>query len=588
MNASPGLTFPFGYPAASDRKRPFLNIVRGSLFFLVLYGVAFLSLWVSWDIANWTLFWCVTIGYLVLLPIGYGFFSTYTRSSLFSLPITPLLREVLANSAERLAPADAIQPLPLSEESDTIYTPKDQFEHLHTSPSPMMPLGCLFALFVVLFFIVFLTTSISSSSSSVFNGQVVIFLLVFFAPTVPVAVILGFMGMRRVRRNRHAVKIDDFGISWHEGRQWKQISWGEVRAFVHFSPSVVPQTSNTTYLVVSATDFFAWAFSESANVAAVMETDYVSRVIVARAHVPLRDATRFMSEIGTLGVHLPALIRSRGLEKGVSPELLLSPVPSSSPSLWRRAGGFALIALTLAPFAVGGYAQYYHDGDVSSFAQQIDKETPLFRDSLAQPDGLWPIIALSAQNSSGYGYVDGMYELHGTLPGQTEIATADRASTAGSAAYAVTAVQTGAVPQNEYDGIGLVAHVDPAFSEYLVFFVHYDGSWELDRYHEYGLNDPDNWEYLDGGTSGAIHQGAGAANRLMMVTYPDGVYLMVNGQLLDHYVPSSYDRVNLSLQGAAGVILNSSAMTGDFTDFVIAPAPSTSFWAALQAWKPGW
>jgi len=116
--------------------------------------------------------------------------------------------------------------------------------------------------------------------------------------------------------------------------------------------------------------------------------------------------------------------------------------------------------------------------------------------------------------------------------------------------------------------------------------VSYNGEWELEHYHEYGPNDPDNWEILDGKPSSAIHQGPGATNRLMVVTYSDSVVLFVNGQFVEQFKPYSYNRVDFSRTGSTGVYLNTSTMTGDFTDFTVSPAPPTDFWGVVQTLNP--
>lgn len=72
----------------------------------------------------------------------------------------------------------------------------------------------------------------------------------------------------------------------------------------------------------------------------------------------------------------------------------------------------------------------------------------------------------------------------------------------------------------------------------------------------------------------------------MIITANNAVSLFVNGHYIERFTPTQYDRVDFSRTGAAGVYLNTSAMTGDFTNFTVAPAPSTEFWDAMQPLNP--
>jgi hypothetical protein len=85
-------------------------------------------------------------------------------------------------------------------------------------------------------------------------------------------------------------------------------------------------------------------------------------------------------------------------------------------------------------------------------------------------------------------------------------------------AIAVTARQTGTA---HHDGAGLVARrLDHGAGEYdeIVFMINpTNGFWTLDHSQPGDSNSGANWRYLDGGDSPAIHTGADAVNRLLLV-----------------------------------------------------------------------
>jgi hypothetical protein len=113
--------------------------------------------------------------------------------------------------------------------------------------------------------------------------------------------------------------------------------------------------------------------------------------------------------------------------------------------------------------------------------------------------------------------------------------------------------------------------------------VKYDGEWELWHYSS-SLSDGVN--YLDSGYSNAIHQGPGVANRLLIIVAHQSAYIYVNDTFIEQYQPQSYHYIDLSQKGAVGMFMSSAAMTGDFTDFSVSPAPPTDFWDVVPALIP--
>jgi hypothetical protein len=572
----------------------FFKIVRNlalfCLFLLTLYSAAVLSMWASWDNADWSIFWEVAIGYLVLIPsiIGVVFMNShqYTPPPTSNASANHLLRLVLVNASDRILPRDPVQPVPL--EGESAKTLEEHFDSLSSRvPAGAAP-GCLLTT-VCIAGIIPLIVGFTSFN---LHGSTVLIVLAFFSPLVPISVILLVVGAWRSRREPHAVTTDLRGITWQSGiaSERKRIDWHQARAFVRSNTTGESSAiSKTTFMLASSDELFSWAVPNSPKIDVLIDSDRLSRLIVTRTELPLRNASQFMREIGTSGKNLPRLVESRGLTQGIPPDVLQQALKASNPPVplrsLRIAAAIVGLLLVLMPFVAGGWMQWYDSSYFSSLNQHIPSEMPLYQDSLAQPDGFWPKSPLSKNSDFGYAYTNGAYELHGTLADQTENALLD-GPTFGSAAYAVTAVENGTVPANQTDGIGIIMHANTDQSDFLVFYVKYDSGWALYHYHEYGPNDPDNWDFLDSGSNSAIHQGPGAENRLMAVTYSDSIALFVNGQFIKQFKPSTYNPVDLSRTGSAGVYLNTSTMMGDFTNFTVSPAPPSDFWGVVQTLNP--
>lgn len=584
-------------PKPTPRVRFFRRlsgIGRFALIWLSLATAALLSAWASWNLNNWSLFWIVTIGYYIFIPTVSGLFAFETRPASQRVSQNPLLRSILANAGDRIAPIEAVQPAPLDAESGLLAQQGEHFDSLAIRMKPRTRAGCLSGFLVVVGTVIFSTNVVSLVN---FTGTLFLLFLAFFAPMLPITLIFLIISRWRARHQEHPITVDDSGITWYTrgSRQAKHIAWSEAQAFLRsavmpISASAAGTTpSLNNYLLVSAQEIFTWTVPLNPSVAVLLDSDRLTRIIVTRTGLPLRDVTLFANELGTMGKNLVPLVEARGLTRGVPPEVLQEALTQQkkSPNPLRVIGVLLLLCLILVPFAVGGGLQYENTNYYAAINHVVTNETPTYHDPLNQDDGNWSVTPISPQNTAGSAYVNGAYELHGTQPNQTE-QIVQPYQTFGSAAYAVTAVETGTVPDNESDGIGLIVHANADQSDFLVFYVQYSGAWDLYHYHEYGPNDPDNWEYIDDGTSSAIHQGPGAANRLMIVTYPDTVALYANGQFLYHYVPFDYRPIHADFgrSGSAGVFLNSQTMTGDFTDFTVSPAPPTDFWSVVQTLLP--
>src|SRR5262249_19568020 len=130
--------------------------------------------------------------------------------------------------------------------------------------------------------------------------------------------------------------------------------------------------------------------------------------------------------------------------------------------------------------------------------------------------------------------------------------------------YEVTIHETGALPNDGYDGVGLVFRSDASGSDFLLFEVYSGGDWELDHYHYVGSRADDNWNNLEYDSSSAINTAVGSTNKLLVVLRGQRFLPYVN----DHLVYSTKETYEtFADSGYAGVYLNDGSMAGFFQDF---------------------
>jgi hypothetical protein len=211
-------------------------------------------------------------------------------------------------------------------------------------------------------------------------------------------------------------------------------------------------------------------------------------------------------------------------------------------------------------------ADYYQ-----ALPTRIAAETPLFTDPLTSADNAWPVQSPTATDTSSYHYVYGGYAMTGGPKGYTNIATVE--AQYGDIALAVTARQIGS---SDNDGVGLVARsvsINGSYADQIVFSISpTTGYWGLYHYQAGHRNSDDNWQYLDGGNSSAIHTGANATNRLLLVLRRTEYLCYINGQFVGRDVDSTVIPSSPKF-GYPGLYVNDDTTTGVFNDFAIYPAP---------------
>jgi hypothetical protein len=216
-----------------------------------------------------------------------------------------------------------------------------------------------------------------------------------------------------------------------------------------------------------------------------------------------------------------------------------------------------------------------NDYQLSAYYQalpaRIAAETPLFSDPLTDRDYAWDIQTPTATDSTSAQYAHGGYAITGGPAGYTNEETMDAQYV--DVAIAVTARQIGS---SDSDGVGLVARsLDTGMSQTdeIIFLVSPSGGgWSLYHFQPGHSNPDDNWNYLDGGDSDAIHEGANASNRLLLVLRGREYLCYINGQFVARDVDSTVTPSS-PMFGYPGLFINDDATTGVFNDFAVYDLP---------------
>ncbi len=384
-----------------------------------------------------------------------------------------------------------------------------------------------------------------------------------------------------------------------------------------------PTAGSNFYVYVAMSDdlSFAWTQSQRAKVAARAASELLSRLIVTRTGRPLLDATRSIETVGMWVEDPPKPVdyakhqnlfatRADGEQEAHRPLLLQGELQEIlSRSSARRAeteemtalhlatiqhnerSGIALrpirlrarfywlnvlLMLLVASSAVGMWRldQYRLADYYQALPTRIAAETPLFTDPLTSADNAWPVQSPTATDTASYHYAYGGYAITGGPKGYTNFATIDAQYS--DIALAVTARQIGS---SDNDGVGLVARslsANGSYADQLVFYISPTaGYWSLYHYQPGHRNSDDNWQYLDGGNSSAIHTGANATNRLLLVLRGTEYLCYINGQFVGRDVDTTVTPSSPKF-GYPGLYVNDDATTGvfnDFADLSIAPPP---------------
>jgi hypothetical protein len=388
------------------------------------------------------------------------------------------------------------------------------------------------------------------------------------------------------------VTVDASGLEWaglgprSKQRQPRRIAWSEVRSLSRMSNAQYTSSASsltpfglTLYLLDAPDAQLIWAASTiglSYREEAAAASEMLLRVAVTRTGKPLRDLSAVAAEVlrpdGTAMRLLPTVPATND-----APLAGVYPPPKGRagrrPSLVVAMSLVLSLLLTTGLIAGGVWLQNYLPQYYASLPARVAASTSLFHDDLAELDNNWPLVNATKDGVGGAAYVASTYQLSGLVPGY--ITSQTEPHEFGDAAYAVTAAETGAIPKNSTDGVGLVLHESRNGNVYLIFYVDRSGGRTFETYHYVDGSGNDEFTPLDSGQSSAIHTAAGDENRLLVIAHGTKYLFYVNGQYLDHYdaVPSDH----LPTYGMAGVYLNQTGTTGIFSQFDVYALPQPTW-----------
>jgi hypothetical protein len=411
-------------------------------------------------------------------------------------------------------------------------------------------------------------------------------------------------------RRQRLLAVDGWGIRWRETR-WRTreqtLAWQDIAAFCiqrDFTFTRLSLGYNSTYLLLGNDVSFSWVVPARANDAQRAASELLARLVVTYTQKPLLDVTasldaarapelpfglsaKFAADgrepAKTLLAELQAARRSaqraRPEVDGAPSDLagylgnlagdLMRPLRLKARYYWINAALLALVAVGICGMWM--IDQQRSDVYIRTLSPRVAAETPLVSDSLTSDNHAWPVQAPTTADPTSLAFAHGGYAINGG-PDQDNY-TVWRGARYADLAVAVTLREIAA---HDYDVAGLVAQVQGAGTgdaDKIIFDISpLGGSWELFHYQP-GQGPPDDgWHYLGTGDSAAIHTGAGATNRLLLVIVGTTYLCYVNGQFVGGGV-DSYASASSPHSGYAGLFVRAPSTVDVFNDFAIYPAP---------------
>ncbi len=437
----------------------------------------------------------------------------------------------------------------------------------------------------------------------------------------------GWGALLPTRRPR-LLAVDDWSIRWR-GRGWRRreqtLAWQDVVSFCvyRFSPGTSSKVTYI-YLVMSNEVSFGWMLSPRRKRATGAASELLCRLVVTRARRPLLDMTRAVETVDmwtTGATNFTEGSTARGLERKLRERMEEmkrqtiqqasaaegKPEQEAASSIvagWQTADEMAplhqatlqeidryaspirpirlrarfywlnvLLMLLVVSGVCGlwGLNKYQLAAYYQALPARITAETPLFSDQLISRDYTWDTQMPTTTDSTSAQYLYGGFAMTGGPTGYVNEETMD--AQYADAAIAVTARQMGS---SDGDGVGLIARSlanGTTESDEIVFYVSPSGGgWSLYHYQPGHSDSNDNWNYLDGGDSAAIHEGDNASNRLLLVLRGTEYLCYINGQFVARDVDSTVTSSSPKF-GYPGVFVNDDTTTGVFNDFAVYDLP---------------
>ncbi|MGZ3715839.1 MAG: hypothetical protein ACXVA4_10500 [Ktedonobacterales bacterium] len=140
----------------------------------------------------------------------------------------------------------------------------------------------------------------------------------------------------------------------------------------------------------------------------------------------------------------------------------------------------------------------------------------------------------------------------------------------------MTATQSGTPQKDDGNGVGIIFNSTDSRDEFMMFDVTYTGEWHIYHYKYVDDRASDDWSYITGGHSDAIHTGQGMTNQLLLVVRGHYFLIYINGQFVKSY-DARYEAKSLPTSGCAGLYLDNSSLVGTFNNFSVYPVKPATF-----------
>ncbi|MGZ3640262.1 MAG: hypothetical protein ACXVCX_20720, partial [Ktedonobacterales bacterium] len=577
-------------------------------------GVGVYVLWKAWQTGDWSNFWTsITPSALFfMLPLVFvipfsRLWTPYTKQQALLRSNSPGIRDALGLNDDRLTPAVPLQPAPLAPADlaagPVRLGPLRPFVASRPTANAAAVAGVILPLMLMFMFFPLFLTLIFDDDFGIFNFVGTSFfpffpfaLIAFFA--IPTALIT-LVARLRLRGKVLYATVDALGIQWQRPAPAKGevcILWDHVRSISRIvyngsysgygtynygasAYSTVGWGVSTAYVLEAPDAVLVWTVGSLSKPEEVAASEALLRTVVTRTGKPLRELTGFATEIAQAGGNIGYILASR-LPESVPSAAFAPFVPGQQvkrrPRIWPWLVGAVVVLLFGSLYGGGAWVQSYQPTYLSNLPAQIHAERPLFHDDLTSPDGAWFETAPNKYDYRGLAYVNGSYQLSGNIAGSFVSTLYSYKTFSDPMAYEVTATQSGTPQKDDGNGVGIIFNSTDSRDEFMMFDVTYTGEWHIYHYKYVDDRASDDWSYITGGHSDAIHTGQGMTNQLLLVVRGHYFLIYINGQFVKSY-DARYEAKSLPTSGCAGLYLDNSSLVGTFNNFSVYPVKPATF-----------
>lgn len=578
-------------PGRSARlvRASFLGLaLLAGLVFCGFYAFAALQLLDAWRSGQWDGFWATAFGILQFWPL-LQLLSIYRqwRDAQQIRRGAAIMRRAALAGDERLAPDAGDQPAPLT--GLDYPTGTVTIAPLRRAPGARSGASAVIGAILVVFGVLLLLLGGIAAAvlvSTPGGGQPLgPYGIPASVAVAGVGALLVTLGITFVVRRGHArgaitVTADEFGLAWApagDNRRPASTPWMAARAFytLTYATATSALQQHHAYILEADDTLLAWTVRHTASEAERRAAERLSRLIVTRTRLPLRDVTSAANRLAASpGKTVEEWQQARMGEPGVSPLPELAHL-STPERRSRGVGTFGctatlVVLVLLALLYAGGWGlQRYQPHAYTNLLARAQTQQPLYRDALTVADGDWPEQKATTDNPNTAQFVDGSYHLSGVKDSFAEISGP---GVYGDAVIEVTVRHYGT---SDNPSAGLALRVDDGVYEMMTFTVNaIDGTWAFEHFHALDDKAEDDWTTLQADEpSDAIHRGDGAANTLAVIVRGGQYLCYVNG----HFVGSVEDDSIQPPRGHAGLYVDDGTTTGVFTSIAVYPTPPQGF-----------